>query len=203
MEQPDFVYAQPLPDLLFYGSVTIDGQPAAKGTVKAVIDGVVRGSLDITQSGRSGGRCRTLILHYVFQITVHDIGKHITFMEDDYAAGQTFPDNQWRQVQAALPLAILPPIEPVPVTGYVQIDGKSAPIGTMIQAKIDNTPVTNYVTRYAGSYGTPGQSPDDPRLIVPVTEADAGRTISFWIGNIKAGATQVITRGGERIIRKE
>lgn len=32
-------------------------------------------------------------------------------------------------------------------------------------------------------YGAPGQAPDDPRLIVPVTEADAGKTISFWIGN--------------------
>ncbi|WP_214036803.1 PKD domain-containing protein [Methanospirillum sp.] len=204
MEQPlNFVYAQPLPDLLFYGSVTIDGQPAAKGTVlKAVIDGVVRGSLDITQSGQYGGQYDTDPALRV-QITVDDIGKHITFMEDDYAAGQTFQITSGGRFRQDLTFTTVPPMSPYEFYGYVQIDGKSAPIGTMIQAKIDNTPVTTYVTRYAGSYGAPGQSPDDPRLIVPVTEADAGRTISFWIGNIKAGATQVITRGGERIIRKD
>lgn len=204
MEQPlNFVYAQPLPDLLFYGSVTIDGQPAAKGTIlKAVIDGVVRGSYDITQSGQYGGQYDTDPALCV-QITVDDIGKHITFMEGEYAAGQTFQVTSGGRFRQDLTFSTVPPMSPYEFYGYVQIDGKSAPIGTTIQAKIDNVPVTTYVTRYAGSYGTPGQSPDDPRLIVPVTEADAGRTISFWIGTIKAGTTQVITRGGERIIRKD
>ncbi|MDD3573555.1 MAG: PKD domain-containing protein [Methanospirillum sp.] len=204
IEQPlNFVYAQPLPDLLFYGSVTIDGQPAAKGTIlKAVIDGVVRGSYDITQSGQYGGQYDTDPALCV-QITVDDIGKHITFMEGEYAADQTFQVTSGGRFRQDLTFSTVPPMSPYEFYGYVQIDGKSAPIGTTIQAKIDNVPVTTYVTRYAGSYGTPGQSPDDPRLIVPVTEADAGRTISFWIGTIKAGTTQVITRGGERIIRKD
>ncbi len=204
MEQPlNFVYAQPLPDLLFYGSVTIDGQPAAKGTVlKAMIDGVVRGSYEITQTGQYGGEYETDPALRV-PITVDDIGKHITFMEGEYAAGQTFQITSGGRFRQDLTFTTIPPMSPYEFYGYVQIDGKSAPVGTTIQAKIDNTVVTTYVTRYAGSYGAPGQAPDDPRLIVPVTEADAGKTISFWIGTIRAGATQVITRGGERIIRKD
>ncbi|HOJ96672.1 MAG TPA: PKD domain-containing protein, partial [Methanospirillum sp.] len=178
-------------------------QPAAKGTIlKAMIDGVVRGSYEITQSGQYGGQYDTDPALRV-PITVDDIGKHITFMEGEYAAGQTFQITSGGRFRQDLTFTTIPPMSPYEFYGYVQIDGKSAPVGTTIQAKIDNTVVTTYVTRYAGSYGAPGQNPDDPRLIVPVTEADAGRTISFWIGTIKASATQVITRGGERIIRKD
>jgi hypothetical protein len=204
MEQPlNFVYAQPLPDLLFYGSVTIDGQPAAKGTLlKAVIDGVVRGSYEITQSGQYGGEAETDPALRV-PITVNDIGKHITFMEGEYTATQTFQITSGGRFRQDLTFTTVPPMSPYEFYGYVQIDGKSAPVGTTIQAKIDDTVVTTYVTKYAGSYGGPGTQPQDPRLIVPVTEADTGKTISFWIGTIKAGATQVITRGGERIIRKD
>ncbi|KAF5090824.1 PKD domain-containing protein [Methanospirillum sp. J.3.6.1-F.2.7.3] len=204
MEQPlNFVYAQPLPDLLFYGSVTIDGQPAAKGTVlKAMIDGVVRGSYEITQSGQYGGQYDTDPALRV-PITIADVGKHITFMEGEYGAAQTYQITSGGRFRQDLTFTTVPPMSSYEFYGYVQIDGKSAPAGTKIEAKIDDKVVTTYVTRYAGSYGAPGQTPDDPRLIVPVTEADAGRTISFWIGTIRAGASQVITRGGERIIRKD
>lgn len=152
MEQPlNFVYAQPLPDLLFYGSVTIDGQPAAKGTVlKAMIDGVVRGSYEITQTGQYGGEYETDPALRV-PITVDDIGKHITFMEGEYAAGQTFQITSGGRFRQDLTFTTIPPMSPYEFYGYVQIDGKSAPVGTTIQVKIDNTVVTTYVTRYAGS----------------------------------------------------
>ncbi|NLV25917.1 MAG: hypothetical protein GXY48_01915, partial [Methanomicrobiales archaeon] len=204
MEQPlNFVYAQPLPELQFYGSVIIDGQPAAKGTVlKAVIDGVVRGSITITQSGYYGGMYDTEPALKV-PITVNDIGKHVTFMESEYAAYQTFQITSGGKFQQDLTFNTVPPMSPYEFYGYVQLEGHSAPAGTTIEAKIDGNTVTTYTTRYSGSYGAPGQTPDDPRLIVPVREADAGKTISFWSGTRQAGANQVITRGGDRIIRKD
>lgn len=204
MEQPlNFVYAQPLPDLMFYGSATIDGQPAIKGSfLTATIDGVTRGSLEITQSGQYGGQYE-LDPALTVPITVADLGKHVVFSIGDSNADQTFQITSGGRFRQDLTFTTVPPMTPYEFYGYVQVNGASAPAGTTIEAKIDDRTVATYVTRYVGSYGGPGQTPDDPRLIVPVSESDTGKVITFWSGLLKAETSQVITRGGERIIRKD
>ena len=203
-EQPlNFVYAQPLPDLYFYGSLTVDGQPAAKGTTLiAKIDDVVRGEYTITQTGQYGGpgdQDPTLKV----PITELDLGKHVTFWQGDYKATETFQITSGGKFQQDLTFTRVSPLSPYEFYGYVQFDGKSAPAGTTIEAKIDGITAATYTTKYAGSYGGPGDSPEDARLIVPVKESDVGKTITFWSGTQRAGETQVIARSGECVVRKD
>jgi PKD repeat protein len=199
----NFVYAQPLPDLFFYGSVMIDGQPAVKGTtLVAKIDDVVRGEYTTTQSGQYGGEAGQDPALKV-PITEMDLGKHVTFWQGDYKASETFQITSGGKFRQDLNFAQVTPLSPYEFYGYVQFDSKGAPAGTPIEARIDGTPAASYVTRYSGSYGGPGEYPEDQRLIVPVREADVGKTISFWSGTQRASATQVVARSGERIVRKD
>jgi len=199
----NFVYAQPLPDLFFYGSVIIDGQPAAKGTtITAKIDDVVRGEYTLTQTGQYGGSGQSDPALKV-PITEKDLGKHVTFWQGDYKATETWQITSGGKFQRDLTFTHVSPLSPYEFYGYVQIDGQSAPAGTTIEAKIDGVTATTYVTRYSGSYGGPGEYPEDPRLIVPVKEADVGKTITFWSGTKRASVTQVIARAGECIVRKD
>ncbi|MFH0967584.1 MAG: PKD domain-containing protein [Methanobacteriota archaeon] len=199
----NFVYAQPLPDLYFYGSVSIDGQPAPQGTkLIAKIDDVVRGEYTTTQTGQYGGAGEQDPAMKI-PLTELDLGKHVTFWQGDYKAIETFQITSGGKFSQDLSFTQATPLSPYEFYGYVQLDGMTAPAGTLIQARIDGVPITTYSTRYAGSYGGPGDNPEDTRLIVPVKEADVGKTISFWSGTQTASVTQVIARSGEHIIRKD
>ncbi len=199
----NFMYAQPLPDIYLYGSVIIDGQPAVKGTkLTAKIDDVVRGEYTTTQTGQYGGSgAQDPALK--IPITEQDLGKHITFWQGDFKATETVQITSGGKFRQDLTFIQVAPLTPYEFYGYVQFDGKSAPAGTTIQAQIDGLPTTTYVTRYAGSYGGPGDNPEDTRLIVPVKEADVGKTISFVSGTQRATATQIVARSGERVVRKD
>ncbi|PKL59543.1 MAG: hypothetical protein CVV33_07290, partial [Methanomicrobiales archaeon HGW-Methanomicrobiales-4] len=199
----NFVYAQPLPDLYFYGAVSIDGQPAPQGTkLIAKIDDVVRGEYTTTQTGQYGGAGQQDPALKV-PLTEMDLGKHVTFWQGDYKAIETFQITSGGKFSQDLSFTEVTPLSPYEFYGYVQFDGNTAPAGTQIQARIDGVPVASYVTRYAGSYGGPGDNPEDTRLIVPVKEADVGKTITFWSGTQIASVTQVIARSGEHIVRKD
>ena len=204
MELPlGFAFQPSLPELQFYGYVAINGQPAVKGTViKAIIDGVVRGSYQLIQDGKYGGQ-NPQDAGLVVPINNADLGKHISFTLGDCPSDQVFQITSGGRFRQDLTSTTAPSIPPYEFYGYIQIGGKPAPAGTTIEAKIDSKTVTSYVTKYAGSYGSPGNNPEDRRLVVPVNEADAGRIITFWNGPLKADTSQVITRGGERIIRKD
>jgi beta propeller repeat protein len=199
----NFIYAQPLPDIYLYGSVIIDGQPAVKGTkLTAKIDDVVRGEYTTTQTGQYGGSgAQDPALK--IPITEQDLGKHITFWQGDFKATETVQITSGGKFRQDLTFTQVAPLTPYEFYGYVQFDGKSAPAGTTIQAQIDGVPTTTYVTKYAGSYGGPGDNPEDARLIVPVKEADVGKTISFVSGTQRATATQIVARTGERVVRKD
>ncbi|HWQ67792.1 MAG TPA: PKD domain-containing protein [Methanospirillum sp.] len=199
----NFMYAKPLPELQLFGSIIIDGQPAAKGTVlTAKIDDVVRGEYTTTQSGQYGGSASgdpTLQI----PITEMDLGKHIKFWQNGYLAAEEIQITSGGKMRQDLSFSQITPLTPYEFYGYVKIEGASAPEGTRINAQIDGTQAVSYTTRYAGSYGAPGESPGDPRLIVPVREDDIGKTIYFWSETLKASASQIITRQGERIVRKD
>jgi beta propeller repeat protein len=199
----NFQYAQPLPDLYFYGSVMVDGQPATKGTrIVAKIDDVVRGEYTTTQTGQYGGAAVQDPALKV-PITEQDLGKHVTFWQGDFKATETVQITSGGKFRQDLTFTQVAPLTPYEFYGYVQFDGKAAPAGTPIEAQIDGAPVATYTTRYAGSYGGPGDQPEDARLIVPVKEADVGKTISFTSGTKRATVTQIIARSGERIVRKD
>ncbi len=199
----DFTYAAPLPDLEFYGSVFIDGQPAVKGTVlTAKIDDVARGTCTVTQNGQYGGQ-GTIDPALKIPITELDLGKRVTFWDGDYMAAESFQITCGGRFRQDLTVVTIPVSSPYEFYGYIMAGGKAAPAGTSIVAKIDDLVATTYTTKYAGSYGGPGINPEDPRLIVQVKEEDTGKTITFWSGSQRASATQVISRSGERIIRKD
>jgi beta propeller repeat protein len=199
----NFASVKPAADLSFYGSVSVDGQPAEKGArITAKIDDIIRGECTTTQTGQYGG---TGDQDPSLQIAIseNDLGKHVTFWQGDYKAADTFQITSGGKFRQDLSFTQAVPLSPYEFYGYVQVDGKSAPAGTPLEARIDGVPVTTYVTRYSGSYGGPGETPEDARLIVPIKEADVGKTISFWTGTQRASETQVIARSGERVVRKD
>ncbi|HWQ63398.1 MAG TPA: PKD domain-containing protein [Methanospirillum sp.] len=199
----NFASAKPQADLCFYGSVFVDGQAAEKGTtITARIDDVIRGEITTTQYGMYGGPGDQEPALKI-PITENDLGKHVTFWQGDYKSAETFQITSGGRFKQDLSFTKANPLSPYEFYGYIQFDGKSAPAGTPLEARIDSVPVTTYVTRYSGSYGGPGETPEDARLIVPIKEADVGKTISFWTGTQRAPETQVIARSGERIVRKD
>ena len=175
----NFANAKPLEPLSFFGSIQVDGQPANTGTrITAKIDDMIRGEYVTTQTGQyGGGGAHDPSLQIA--ITENDLGKHVTFWQGDYKATETFQITSGGMFRQDLNFNQAIPLSPYEFYGYVQFDGKSAPAGTPLQALIDSVPVTSYVTRYPGSYGGPGDNPEDARLVVPIKEADVGKTISF------------------------
>ncbi len=205
MEQPiNFGSSPSLTDLALFGSVTIDGQPAQKGQqITAKIDDIARGSYQLTQNGYYGGE-KSGDPALTIQITEGDLGKHVTFWYGDYKAAETFQITCGGRFCEDLSFVTTPPVSnPYEFYGYALIDGNAAPAGTKIVAKLGDAVATSYTMKYSGSYGGPGVNPEDPRLIVKVGEADVGKTITFFVNDQKASASQVVARNDERIFRKD
>lgn len=82
-------WAVPALPCAFWGSVTINGQPAAVGTtVTALIDGDVRGQITVTETGKYGDYAE-LMEKLVVEGTEEDVGKTIRFMVAGMYAPQT------------------------------------------------------------------------------------------------------------------
>lgn len=76
------------------------------------------------------------------------------------------------------------PVFPCTFYGNVTIDGKSAPVGTEITAKMDNKTCENITVKEKGRYGGPGKF--DPKLVVSGAAEDENKIISFYVNGTKA-----------------
>lgn len=85
------------------------------------------------------------------------------------------------------------PLLPAEFSGSVTIDGKPAPAGTVITAKIGDNTCGSLTLAHAGAYG--GDALFDERLIVSGEENDANKTITFLVGDVKAQETAVYKPG--------
>ncbi|WOF16970.1 hypothetical protein F1737_09865 [Methanoplanus sp. FWC-SCC4] len=89
-----------------------------------------------------------------------------------------------------------PPI-PCDYYGSVTIDGKTAPAGTVIVAKVDLNKRGEFTVTTPGVFGDSGTF--DDRLFVSATEEEmaAGNPeVTFWYGTYKAKQTSAYTQGG-------
>jgi len=86
------------------------------------------------------------------------------------------------------------PILPSAFYGNSTIDGKPAPVGTVITAKMDDKPCGNITVAEAGKYGGPGGF--DPKLVVVGTAEDENKIISFYVDGATAGETVLWNSGG-------
>jgi hypothetical protein len=76
----------------------------------------------------------------------------------------------------------------------VTIDGVSAPVGTLIVAKIGDQVRGNYTTTAPGSYGGTGSF--EEKLMVSGPEEEANKEVTFWVGTIQAVQTAKFVPGG-------
>lgn len=77
--------------------------------------------------------------------------------------------------------------------GDIIINGLTAPVGTVIVAKIGDVEKGSFTTTEAGKYG--GSGTFDSRLVVAGEEADIGETITFWINGAQANQTAIYEPG--------
>lgn len=72
-----------------------------------------------------------------------------------------------------------PPIIPTILSGSVKIGGQSAPVGTIISAKIDQTLLSTRNTQSIGSYG------EKPETQLPIWADNDGTPIDLYVNNVK------------------
>ena len=84
------------------------------------------------------------------------------------------------------------PVLPCAFYGNVTIDGKPAPIGTEIRAKMDNKTCGNITVQEEGKYGKAAGE----KLVVVGSAADENKIISFYVDGDKAEETALWTSGG-------
>lgn len=92
----------------------------------------------------------------------------------------------------ALPVSADIPL-PEEFYGDIIINGRTAPAGTAIVAKIGGVGRGTFTTAEAGKYG--GSGTFDSRLVVAGEEADIGETTTFWINGEPANQTAVYEPG--------
>jgi len=173
-----------------YGSVNLNGVPAPKGTViTALIDGVVRSSETITEAGIYGSEKGPF---FNIPLNSGDVGKTITFRINDYqyqdvivaGTGSSMRfDLTGQCTKTTTTPGINQVITPIStnsqttsyirsysLSGNVLINGKAAPVGTVISAVINNQIRAQANVNSAGSY---------QGLNFNTAQNDAGSTILF------------------------
>ncbi|RQD82666.1 MAG: hypothetical protein D5R96_04135, partial [Methanocalculus sp. MSAO_Arc2] len=90
---------------------------------------------------------------------------------------------------AAASIAILP----CEISGTVTIDGEPAPVGTLIIAFIDGEERDRITIQSPGLFG--GTGAFDQRLVIPGTEDDIGKTITFTINEVQTDQTVTFESG--------
>ncbi len=185
-----FIYTAPIQPAEFYGTVTIDGVPAFAGTmITATIDGEQRGEYTTREVGRYGGPASTDPRLKV-QLYSEDIGKTILFWVDGMRADNSFIVEKGGIFNLDLTVNQYPVITDYEFYGTAFLEYSPAPVGTVISALIDGQERGRITTTVEGAYG--GPEVYDTRLVVPVTEADGGKTIYFWSGGLIANEVEVI-----------
>ncbi len=77
--------------------------------------------------------------------------------------------------------------------GDIIVNGRTAPVGTVITAKIGSAEKGSITTTEVGQYG--GSGTFDSRLVMAGEESEVGETITFWISGSKAEQTAVYEPG--------
>ena len=181
---------------LFYGSATINFQPIPVGAViEAKIDGVTRGTIDVTEVGRYGSMNQMVGRQLTVPISQQDLGKSISFW---YGGVEGLPRVQVSgdggMVEWPLEFPHAEYFGSIILHGTVRVNGMAAPAGTVISASIDGVPRNQYTITEAGLYGS--SSPVSPQFSIPITEMDLGKTITFSIGGFRAEQTFFVQTGG-------
>jgi len=80
--------------------------------------------------------------------------------------------------------------------GDIIVNGRVAPAGTIIVAKIGGIEWGSFTTTEVGRYG--GSGTFDSRLVVAGEETEVGETITFWINGERANQTAAYEPGQSR-----
>jgi len=94
----------------------------------------------------------------------------------------------------ALPVSADIPL-PEEFYGDIIVNGRTAPVGTVITAKIGSAARGSITTTTVGKYG--GLGTFDSRLVVAGEESEVGETITFWISGSRAEHTAVVYAPGQ------
>lgn len=107
-------------------------------------------------------------------------------------AAYAHPAEPWLPTTALLEGP--PPITPVLVHGTVKIDGQDAPVGTTVEAWINNTKcASTTVITNAGAPTYYFNVPDDSHSLVTACANGAGKVVSFKVGSMFANETLTLT----------
>ena len=178
---PAIVSAQEPPPNRFYGSVSIDGRPAAVGTVvSAWASGGEVASVTTTTVGR----------YPTLEVSRLSPGTPITFRVNGIDANET---ANWRQggivalnltaSSTALPLLV----PPHAFSGLVTIDGSAVTSGVEISAIIEGAVVVTTFTSSDGRYKL---------KIQQGTRNFVGKTVTFTVGGEIANQSAIWRQGG-------
>lgn len=169
-----------------YGSASMSGSGAPAGTVvSALIDGVVRATTTVQQTGQYGSSYGPFL---EIPVTNADTGKTISFRLNDYQADQTLTVGSGGVMRLDLTASSVPPVQTYTLSGNVMMNSAPAPIGTVITASIDSQIRGQVTVTNAGSYTS---------LSIPVNQNDLGKTIIFTAnsGGTTLQAAQSISVG--------
>jgi beta propeller repeat protein len=169
-----------------YGSASMSGSGAPAGTeVSALIDGVVRATTTVQQTGQYGSSYGPFL---EIPVTTADTGKTISFRMNDYQADQTLTVGSGGVMRLDLTASSVPPVQTYTLSGNVMMNSAPAPIGTVITASIDSQIRGQATVTNAGSYTS---------LSIPVNQNDLGKTIIFTAnsGGTTLQAAQSISVG--------
>ena len=169
-----------------YGSASMSGSGAPAGTVvSALIDGVVRATTTVQQTGQYGSSYGPFL---EIPVTNADTGKTISFRLNDYQADQTLTVGSGGVMRLDLTASSVPPVQTYTLSGNLMMNSAPAPIGTVITASIDSQIRGQVTVTNAGSYTS---------LSIPVNQNDLGKTIIFTAnsGGTTLQAAQSISVG--------
>ena len=169
MPTADDPSSPPILPALYYGTVRIDYIPAPVGTsIVAKIDNETRGTFVTTVSGLYGDHPANRLM---VEGASDDNGKTVSFYIDGVLAEQTvaWASGDILELDLSInPNPNNPPTFPHFLYGAITIDDVPAPIGTIVDALIDDVVRGSMTTTELGIYGTPAWN----RLMVTGADDD-------------------------------
>ena len=181
---------------LFFGSATINFQPApVDSVIEARIDGVARGTITVTSAGQYGSNSQTFGTQLTVPITQQDLGKSITFWCDGTEGLPRLQiSGSGGLVEWPLEFTHAGRFGEVILRGTARVNGMAAPVGTIISASIDGVARSQYTITEAGHYGS--LFPGALEFLIPITELDLGKAITFSLGDIRADQSFFVQTSG-------
>lgn len=181
---------------LFYGLATQNFQPMPVGSViEAKIDGVTKGTITVTEEGRYGSKGETYGTQLTVPITQQDLGKSITFWSEGIEGLPRIQiSGDGGMVEWPLEFTYAGHLDEISLYGTVKVDGVAAPVGTVLSAAIGGVTRGQYTITESGYYGSP--NPSTAGFVIPITEQDLGKPLSFIIGDVHADQSFFVQESG-------